>query len=88
MTDLNKKGMLLDAARRQFYLKSHKHLKEHIAKKDNTAAPAPREDSDAALSGRQYSAMNVKECSGTGASHIMCLHMHTGARVRSSTVMM
>jgi hypothetical protein len=60
MTDLNKKGVLLDAARRQFYLKSQKHLKEHIVKKDNTAAPAPREDSDAALSGRQHFAIFLR----------------------------
>jgi hypothetical protein len=51
MAELNKAGTRLDAARRQFYLKSQKHLKEHVAKKDNTAAPPPREDSDAALSG-------------------------------------
>lgn len=49
--ELSTAGTRLDAARRRFYLKSQKHLKEHVAQKDNTAKPAPREESDADLTG-------------------------------------
>jgi hypothetical protein len=57
VAELGKAGTRLDAARRQFYLKSQKHLKEHIAKKDDTSQPSLREEDDATLSGRlTYSA--------------------------------
>lgn len=92
MAELNKAGTRLDAARRQFYLKSQKHLKEHVAKKDNTAAPPPREDSDATLSGEGGSAVSfcsfavcLKTLSGTAAmpgapSTVALNHPHTSCQ--------
>ena len=75
MAELNKAGTRLDAARRQFYLKSQKHLKEHVAKKDNTAEPPPREDSDAALSGGGNSAISLGYLFHGCVRHCQCVWM-------------
>lgn len=51
MNDLGVAGVRLDAARRQFYIASQKHIRENVAKKDNTSAAMPKEENDPKMTG-------------------------------------
>lgn len=61
MNDTNMAGLRLDAARRVYYKKTQKHLKQNVMVSDNSGKAMPTEDDDPALKSAPFFALQQGE---------------------------